>query len=82
MAFKPYTLYKHENGKDAAIFVLEQMPVENGIELKVLWYNVHYNEVGATPPFQVSEKMDKIFIHKDRLNQWQEYIPEEHFGKI
>lgn len=74
-------LYKHVNGKDVAILVQDIVQRDDGVEVLAYWMNVHYNELGAREPFPVG-KPQRIFIHRNKLEQWEPYDVEANKGKL
>lgn len=78
-----YQLYKHVNNRDVAMMPLKvfKVPGQERYKLKVRWFNVHYNEIGCRPPFDISfERPDSLDIQKDVYDGFKLYIPEDHWN--
>lgn len=81
MMFKKSELYKHKEGRDVAIFIMDSKEETSGVSLKVMWVNVHYNELGLKEPFPITDQQ-KVFIHRNKVNDWLHYDAKAHKGVL
>lgn len=86
MIFKPNTYYKHINGRDIALYVIDETLVEDGVEVLGHWMNVHYSELSGKEPFIAGAdeipKPQRVFIHNRRFKEWVEYNVEENQNSL
>ena len=77
---KQYEFYKHENGRDVAIYPLDVRDHKYGLLVKAMWVNVHYHELGCRAPFPLPDATNKgapliedIVIRFADIKKWKHY---------
>jgi len=72
---KIYTLYKHINGRDCAIFPVYIRPVKGGLKVKFYWMNISSPTITHLVPVPLDEKIIKAVDLPNWIEIERDYEP-------